>query len=62
MHNRKRPNIILILTDDQRWDTIGALGNQAIRTPNLDHLVHSGTVFDNACIMGGTHVVRAATC
>ncbi|MGE5192285.1 MAG: hypothetical protein ACM3U2_07245, partial [Deltaproteobacteria bacterium] len=38
----KRPNLLLILTDDQRWDTIRALGNPEIHTPNLDRLVECG--------------------
>lgn len=50
----KKPNIILILTDDQRFDTIASLGNQDIHTPALDGLVGNGTAFSNACIMGGT--------
>lgn len=54
MTTARKPNIVVILTDDQRWDTIRALGNQAIRTPHLDGLVTAGTVFRNACIMGGT--------
>jgi hypothetical protein len=33
------PNILFFFTDDQRFDTIGALGNTKIRTPNLDRLV-----------------------
>lgn len=37
-----RPNVLFILTDDQRYDTIGALGNASIRTPNLDRLAHRG--------------------
>ncbi len=47
------PNILLILADDQRWDTIGALGNSEIRTPNLDRLVQRGFHFSNAYNMGG---------
>ncbi len=39
-----RPNVLLILSDDQRPDTISALGNPAIRTPTLDRLVARGTV------------------
>ena len=35
----KRPNILVIITDDQRHDTIQALGNPAIHTPNMDALV-----------------------
>ncbi len=49
---RKRPNILFIFTDDQRWDTIGALGNPAIHTPNLDRLVRDGFHFNNAYCMG----------
>ncbi len=55
----KRPNILLIVTDDQREDTISALGNRSIHTPNLDALVHSGVVFTNAYCMGG---FSAAVC
>src|SRR5215210_7380291 len=33
------PNVVFILSDDQRADTIHALGNKHIRTPNLDRLV-----------------------
>ena len=33
-----RPNIILIVTDDQRWDALGIAGNSIIQTPNRDHL------------------------
>lgn len=43
----RRPNILLITTDQQRWDTIGANGNPEIITPNLDRLVQSGTTFDH---------------
>ena len=38
-------NILLIFTDMQRADTIGALGNPHIQTPNLDRLVREGTSF-----------------
>ncbi|MFN9853263.1 MAG: sulfatase-like hydrolase/transferase, partial [Planctomycetota bacterium] len=41
-----RPNILLILTDDQRADTIAALGNPVIKTPNLDRLAKRGLSFD----------------
>ena len=34
----KRPNIIFILTDDQRWDALGYAGNTIIKTPNMDEL------------------------
>ena len=52
----RRPNVIFIFTDDQRFDTISALGCKEIETPNLDRLVANGTSFTHAHIMGGTHV------
>jgi arylsulfatase A-like enzyme len=50
----ERPNILFLFTDDQRHDTVGALGNAAIRTPHLDRLAARGTAFRNAYIMGGS--------
>lgn len=41
-------NVVLIVTDDQRPDTVRALGNLVIRTPNLDWLVEHGTAFTRA--------------
>ena len=46
------PNIVLIFTDDQSYNTIHALGNETIHTPNLDRLVTSGTTFTHAYNMG----------
>lgn len=45
---KKRPNILWYCTDQQRFDTIGALGNAYVETPNLDALVQSGTTFTHA--------------
>ena len=42
-----QPNILFIMTDQQRSDTIHALGNETIRTPVLDSLVETGTTFTN---------------
>ena len=50
----KRPNVLFFLTDDQRFDTIAALGNKEIFTPNLDELVRNGTAFTQAHIPGGS--------
>ncbi len=47
---RKRKNTLLLYTDQQRWDTIGALGNPNCPTPNLDRLVASGTSFTRAFV------------
>lgn len=46
----QRPNIILIITDQQRYDTINALGFPYMDTPNLDRLVNEGVSFDNCFI------------
>jgi hypothetical protein len=37
-----RPNIIFILTDDQRWDALGYAGNDIIQTPEMDKLAEKG--------------------
>ena len=49
---RRRPNVLFLFTDDQRADTIGALGNRHAITPNLDRLVRTGFVFRNAYCLG----------
>ncbi|MEJ7608850.1 MAG: sulfatase-like hydrolase/transferase [Bryobacteraceae bacterium] len=51
---RKRPNLLFLFTDDQRFDTIRALGNSEVHTPNMDRLVKRGTAFTHAFIMGGS--------
>lgn len=43
-----KPNVIFILTDDQRWDAIGYSGNKLIHTPEMDKLARSGAYFENA--------------
>lgn len=43
-----RPNLVFILTDDHRWDALGYAGNPLARTPEIDALARSGTVFRNA--------------
>src|SRR4051812_1475254 len=54
-----RPNVLFLFADDQRADTIAALGNPIIRTPNLDRLVRAGVSFDRAYMQGG---MQGATC
>ncbi len=43
-----RPNIIFILTDDQRFDALGYAGNKIIQTPEIDRLAKEGCYFKNA--------------
>lgn len=45
--SERPPNIIVFLTDDQRWDALGASGNAIIQTPNMDRLAHEGVYFRN---------------
>ncbi|MFW5894012.1 MAG: sulfatase [Verrucomicrobiota bacterium] len=44
----KKPNILWITTDQQRYDTLGCCGNPFVNTPNLDRLAAEGVLFDNA--------------
>ena len=46
--NESRPNILWYCTDQQRFDTIGALGNPHVRTPVVDQLVAGGVAFTHA--------------
>src|SRR5262245_27222244 len=43
-----RPNIILILVDDLRWDELGCIGHAVARTPNIDRIASEGALFHNA--------------
>jgi hypothetical protein len=59
------PNFVVIITDNQRFDTIAALGNPVIKTPNLDRLVRGGTTFTRAvayplCTRAGQKCSRVA--
>jgi arylsulfatase A-like enzyme len=49
-----QPNIVFFFTDDQRFNTIHALGNDEIITPNIDRLVANGVAFTHAHIPCGT--------
>jgi arylsulfatase A-like enzyme len=54
-----KPNVLFLFADDMRADTIAALGNPIIQTPNLDRLVRSGVSFRRAYMQGG---FNGATC
>jgi arylsulfatase A-like enzyme len=64
---RLRPNFLVIVTDDQRPDTIHALGNSLIDTPNLDRLVREGMTFTRAtcafplCVPSRAEILTGAT-
>ncbi|HEX6987143.1 MAG TPA: sulfatase-like hydrolase/transferase [Planctomycetaceae bacterium] len=48
----RRPNVLLLFTDDQRADAVGAFGHPVLKTPNLDSLVESGFVMNAAYCLG----------
>jgi arylsulfatase len=68
MSAQRQPNILLVTTDQQRYDTLGVTGNPHVRTPNLDRLAARGTLFrhgyiqnpvcipSRACIQTGRYV------
>ncbi len=51
----RRPNFVFILTDDQRFDSLGCTGNRLIQTPNIDRLAANGVRFRN-------HFVTTSIC
>lgn len=51
----QKPNILILLADDQRADAIGCSGNQQIKTPHIDRLAAFGFRFANSYVMGGHH-------
>jgi arylsulfatase len=57
----KRKHIFLIITDQQRYDTIAALGFPWMHTPNLDRLVREGTSFENCFITAPSCVPSRAS-
>ena len=45
---KPRPNILMIVADQHRWDCVGAAGRYPVHTPNLDALASDGVWFDSA--------------
>ncbi|MDW7693188.1 sulfatase-like hydrolase/transferase [Flammeovirgaceae bacterium SG7u.111] len=56
---KKKPNVLLIFTDDHRFTGIHALGGMPVKTPNIDKLAENGTSFTSAYLMGA---FTGATC
>ena len=53
-----RPNIVFVISDDHRYDMLGAAGNTSVHTPNLDRLAKEGTHFRQ----GTVHVPQCSPC
>lgn len=45
-----RPNVVFILTDDQRWDALGCMGHPFFKSPNIDRIAKEGALFKNAFV------------
>lgn len=56
-----KPNIIVVVTDDHRWDALGAMGNKIIQTPHLDRLARKGVMFKNAYVTTAICMVSRAS-
>ena len=46
--NVDRPNVVVVLVDDLRWDEIGCAGHPFVRTPHIDRVAYEGARFRNA--------------
>lgn len=57
----ERPNIIFILTDDQRFDALGYAGNELIHTPEMDKLAETGAFFSKAMVTTPICAARPGT-
>jgi len=56
-----RPNLVVVLSDDHRWDALGAAGNPAVLTPVMDRLARDGVYFRQATVsVSQCHPVRAS--
>jgi arylsulfatase A-like enzyme len=49
-HQEQKPNIIFLLADDLRYNSLGCMGNSIIKTPTIDRLASHGTLFKNAYV------------
>jgi arylsulfatase A-like enzyme len=56
-----RPNLVVLLSDDHRWDALGAAGNPAVVTPVMDRMARDGVYFRQATVsVSQCHPVRAS--
>ena len=46
----QRPNLVFILVDDLRWNTLGCMGDHLVQTPNIDRLAAHGVLFRNSFV------------
>ncbi|HEY2572669.1 MAG TPA: sulfatase-like hydrolase/transferase, partial [Verrucomicrobiaceae bacterium] len=64
----RRPNVLFIITDQQRWDTLACGGNKIIKTPNLDRIAREGARFTRmysscpVCVPARTVILTGRSC
>lgn len=56
---KQRPNIIVMLSDDQGWGDLGFTGNSFVQTPNIDRIAREGTILDNFYVCPVSSPTRA---
>ncbi len=54
-------NVVVLITDDQRWDALGAAGNELVHTPHLDQLAAEGVRFPQAFVTTSICMVSRAS-
>ncbi|MFA9392487.1 MAG: sulfatase [Prolixibacteraceae bacterium] len=58
---KKRPNILFIMSDDHAYQAISAYSNKLIETPNIDRIANEGILFTNACVSNSICAPSRAT-
>jgi len=54
-------NVVFLLADDLRWNSLGCMGNPVVITPNIDQLSREGIRFNNACVTTAICMVSRAS-
>jgi arylsulfatase A-like enzyme len=54
-------NVVFLLADDLRWNSLGCMGNPVVITPNIDQLARDGIRFNNACVTTAICMVSRAS-
>jgi arylsulfatase A-like enzyme len=57
----KKPNIVLLLADDLRWNSLNCMGNTMLHTPHIDELAYNGIRFTHGCVTTSISMVSRAT-
>jgi len=57
----EKMNVVFLLADDLRWNSLGCMGNPVVITPNIDRLSQEGIRFNNACVTTAICMVSRAT-